>query len=1089
MGSTDNTSSRHPSSSIPLPRASPVSIPGLSAPPGSIPEPKHHPAVAPFSNQDVDLPSQDMNSTSHCGPLSSFSTSRSGVTKYRSSLTPALPYASLKTKVLEPFNTDTVLNVSYAHTVRDVLRDKYELCSCEISMSLQDSFNKFNIEVIQSYPSTTLTDGVVRPVLNESLIEGLGQLATKANLTLEDLVRLVRFQHPQDPRPNKRLDPAIIDYLYQGTTHHDLMVQIAQQGFDPVFCHAEPIQQECPDNHKSARTNIAAVTKFIRAGQDDGSLIVLPESFMKAWRNDPACHFHTSPMGVVPKKNETTSTDGRVILDLSWPRNASLNDYTVRQSVPETVWARATEVGRRIHQLSIKAGWDPLHPEKSPIHALIGDVNAAFRNIPNHAKHVKWFGFFVPELKVIVFDMSAPFGWTASPMYYGVFGNGISAVVRRESPHDLNPHLSPDTEPFFCFEWVDDYILIELETPGRLEAAETALRLAMTLTLGPSAIHPRKFADTWEQLVHYLGLDWCLRTCTVSMPKDKIAKAMARVDALLASLEVTKSQLQKLVGSLRHVSTCIPAARPFFQRLQTGSCIPRGAKCPVSVDLRSDCEWFKEILQYGQLEAVPVSIFADIAKPDLHLYMDASDGGLVVLNLSVKEYILLEFDSIEREAILRIKARSAIPRQNRHHKQFSAPRGRASPDHLRDDFSINVREFFSVALAVLLWGHTWHTPGKFFHVKAWIDNAAAVSWCNKLASPNRYGQELLRIVGLSLSQFQIHLSANHMPGAWNHIPDSGSRSMLDNKSAQIWSSFSNSWSRVQVPIHLRHCYQWSSQVSNSKRWPRPPGAPTLPRGPNGPPGVTQIIIPASSIEPKDLSPNSSLSSSNTCSDTRPRPTTVRQSCPRSALSIGVIRPSLVSPSAYPHDTVSPLMAWLEPEFRSDDHTRSTQPSSVPSTGTPSKKPPNGTTSFGAPWSSPTFSASVPANTPALQAEPNTTSDSRMCPSPTTGAAWLAHSRKPKLSTCSSGAARGTGPNEAAQETSTGQATPPAVRSSLRGACARLASIWASDPQSLSARTPTPGVHVDRSLWPSSPRQSNGQHQPTASLPTSSRPTH
>jgi len=167
--------------------------------------------------------------------------------------------------------------------------------------------------------------------------------------------------------------------------------------------------------------------------------------------------------------------------------------------------------------LSIKAGWDPLHPERSPIHALIGDVNAAFRNIQNHAKHVKWFGFFVPELKVIVFDMSAPFGWTASPMYYGVFGNGISAVVRRESPHDLNPHLSSDTEPFFCFEWVDDYILIELDTPGRLEAAETALRLAMTLTLGSSAIHPKKFADTWEQFVHYLGLDWCLRTCTVSM--------------------------------------------------------------------------------------------------------------------------------------------------------------------------------------------------------------------------------------------------------------------------------------------------------------------------------------------------------------------------------------------------------------------------------------------------------------------------------------------------------------------------------------------------------------------------------------------
>jgi len=1001
--------------------------------------------------------------------------------------------SSSKSCIENPFPDHTILNVDYANSVRDTLRVEYESCASEMNRSLHDSFINLNINVLHSYPKSVISEGVEQPILNMSLAEGLGCLISDHNLSLEEVVCLVRNQTVRDTRPNKRLDPLMIDYLFKDYVHHDLMVNIASYGFDPTFCHPHPIQKECPDNHRSAVSNLTAVTKFIRAGQDDGSMLVLPAELMQRWRNDPDFHFHTSPMGVVPKKNEVTATDGRVILDLSWPRGSSLNDYTIRESIPQTEWFQATVVGRRIHELSVKSGWDPHHPDKTTIHALVGDVNAAFRNIANHPRNVRWFGFFVPELDVIVFDMSAPFGWTASPMFYGVFGNGISALVRRESPQTLNPHLSADSEPFFCYEWVDDYILVELDTSDRLEAAETALRLAMTLTLGPTAIHPKKFSERWEQQVHYLGLDWCLNSCTLSLPRSKIDKALSRVEALLASPTVTKSQLQKLVGSLRHVCTCIPAARPFYQRLQTACRIPRGCKRDITEDLKADAEWFKLILLHGQLESVPVSIFANIMEPDLHLYMDACDSGLVVLNMSIREYILIEFDQFEKEQILRIKARSFLPRHRRssipgqflvQSRQFTTNDKNSKPD---SDFSINVREFFSVVLAVLVWGPSWSTRGTPFHVKAWIDNSAAVSWCNKLASPNLLAQQLLRVLGLSLANYRIHLSANHMPGSWNYMADAGSRSSSCPRAKQIWSPFIHSWSQAQVPKEMRHCYQCTSPSSNSQHWPRPRAAATLLPGASGTRGATNTTIPQGCHEPKGPSQPSSLPTRSSSSTTPPHPTRALPSCPRSALSTGVIKPSSATPSACPHAIESPLMAWLAPDQQSVVPNRLARPSYVHTTAPPSGSPTE-TKPFGAAWYSPSSSAYALANTPAHLQKPTTTSEYRMSPSPTHKATPRVASTMPKRCTYSSGAARETERNEVARDPSSAPATPHAVRSSLRGACEILAVKWASVHSTHSAHTPEPMEHTAMCQSPPSQPQSNEPRQLTASRTTSSHPT-
>ena len=998
-----------------------------------------------------------------------------------------------KPTLLDPF----LIDGKFAQSVRDALKASYDKCSLELTRTLNTKFNNNNIIVSYDCPSHITVDGLTRPAINMSLVEGLGKLLLAENLSIEQLVQIVRHEHPLDTRPNKRMDPAILDYLYQDYIHHDLMVDIAKKGFDPVFHQETPLQKEAPPNHKSATNNLAALAKHIRAGQEDGSMLVLPSSFYDRWKDDPTVHIHVSPFCVVPKKGEQTSTDGRAVGDQSFPRGSSMNELTVKELIPKTEWRPAATVGKRIHELAIRSGWDPLKSESSRIRAFAGDIWVAFRNMFMRAKKVVFFGFLVPELGVLILDMAATFGWTGSPSYYGVFGNGVSWLVRRESPYSLNPHLTNDNENFFCYEWVDDYILVELDDPGRLEAAETALKLAMTLTFGHTAIHPKKFSTQWDQMIHYLGLDWCLKTCTVSMPQDKIDKAMTRVTTMINSESASKTQLQQVVGTLRHVCTCIPAARPFYQRLQSACNLLPGRRALVAGDILADCLWFKVILEHGQLQSIPVSIFADTTPPDVHFYMDACDAGLIVLHPARQRYIYVEFDADERAAIAEINnratkrgttrvithtvnqpERSYLTNQIRFNKRkknevistnenrsidkrigqpvnqpeisYSAnqiPFNKRKENEVistnenrfidkrigNKDFSINVREFFSVFLATMLWVPELAEANRMIHVKSWIDNSAAVAWTNKLASPNELAQQLLRVMCLTLAKYRIHISSDHIPGEWNFMPDHGSRMALSKPSADIWKAFSLSWSRTHVPPDLRHAYRCESANISEPHWPLPHAEPTLAPGMDGPNGHIQCEQATGYTKTRLRTPRSYYATPHTSTNGKNIPTELLPSCPRSALLRGIIRPPETSKSDSPSNTRLMSKAWPDPGSPTNGPSRLLQPCFAATTKL-SVQPLDETTPFGAALSSPSFSACEPASTQVLPPKRSITSANKTCNSIPSMGTLPVLSKKRNLSTSSLEAARPTKKHEVAPDHSLDQATPSFARSSLRGAC-------------------------------------------------------
>ncbi|KAE8970095.1 hypothetical protein PR001_g27307, partial [Phytophthora rubi] len=348
-------------------------------------------------------------------------------------------------------------------------------------------------------------------------------------------------------------------------------------------------------------------------------------------QNDVQC----SPFGAVEKKGVDPQQEVRPIHDLSFPESTSTNDFFDATCAPDSNYISVAALARRIEWLATT------NPSVG-IRILKGDVKSAFRHLMLHAEHVRWMGATLPAEDALVIDLAATFGWSGSPAYYGAFSGAITWLEGTNSPATVSD--SDDSEAFFGYEWVDDHILIEPDRDNRLELAESTLRLSMMAVLGPNSINDAKFSP-WSTELQALGLVWNTVDRTVSMPLDKVQKCRGRVEALLCAERATKQQLQKLLGSLRHLTTCLRSAKPFFQQLQSACTrLQSFQSVRLNDSSRRDLQWFYHILSDGHLDNLPLRFFGTLPVPTINLYMDASDAGLVVLHPSRNEFIQIRFD-------------------------------------------------------------------------------------------------------------------------------------------------------------------------------------------------------------------------------------------------------------------------------------------------------------------------------------------------------------------------------------------------------------------------------------------------------------
>lgn len=285
-------------------------------------------------------------------------------------------------------------------------------------------------------------------VLDSDKKRAFSEMVKRNCLSWEELVRLLRGESEQDPRPNKALDPVRYKRLLVGYPHLDWMIETALHGLDTQWRARDNGCGTRHKNHQSAIRYENAVRRSIREGQDGGQYIVLDLDLLERWK-----HVTTSPFSAVEKKDEDPNVVCRLVHDLSCPKDDSTNSDTVTDGLPVMCYRPAAEIALRIEELTKQ------YPGVR-IMMMGGDVKGAYRHLMNRASQVHRMGGQLPGDDALIIDVSAPFGWTASPAYYGVFGGAITWLVTRESPTTMCSQ-ELDAMPFFGYEWVDDHVMVE----------------------------------------------------------------------------------------------------------------------------------------------------------------------------------------------------------------------------------------------------------------------------------------------------------------------------------------------------------------------------------------------------------------------------------------------------------------------------------------------------------------------------------------------------------------------------------------------------------------------------------------------------
>jgi hypothetical protein len=368
------------------------------------------------------------------------------------------------------------------------------------------------------------------------------------------------------------------------------------------------------------------------------------------------------------------------------------------------------------------------------------------------------------EEPLIVVNLCLPFGWTGSPVHYSIAGQAIKAT-----------HIS--RPGFQNLVYCDDHILIDDSRRFETQVSGIALRRAMVTVLGTTACIEKKFT-TWQRHCRALGLIFDFDSQTVSMPASKIAKIVGRLLALLGATKVTLRQLRETMGLLRYLGTCIPVAKPFYNRLQAFMCVLEKVSVPLRLQLNQveDVRWLLALFRSDALQDMSMARLAGAIPPHDCINMDASDAGVCGVWHSQKKFFALQWNELEKESIRRFKEKS------------------------ESVFSINYRELLGAYFSVILWCAEWRRVyGRDAHIRMVIDNVSAVAWTDTRHTKYPEAQCALRIMGLLEATSHGFTSSEHMPGEKNVWADTGSRSWDTKDSMLRFKSLCTNYEQVAVP--------------------------------------------------------------------------------------------------------------------------------------------------------------------------------------------------------------------------------------------------------------------------------------------------
>ena len=302
---------------------------------------------------------------------------------------------------------------------------------------------------------------------------------------------------------------------------------------------------------------------------------------------------HVSPFMTREKAGSDTR---RTIIDMSWPKGASVNDGVLKDSYLGTTFQMHYPSVDTIIQQVISTG------PAAKIFKV--DISRAFRQIRIDPGDIDLLGLTHRDQWYL--DLSLPFGFRLGAFFFQKLSDAIRYIMQQQG----FPYLQ---------NYIDDLIYIGL--PSSVDQAyHTLLHLLQELGLEISI----KKLNPPDTKVVCLGILIDTIQRTMAIPADKLQQIMSVCEDWSDKRVCTKNQLQSLLGLLLYVSKCVKPARYFLNRmLQLLRDNFDKNKIKVTTDFTRDLNWFKTFLaSYNGVT------FYDIRPLNDHIYLDACLTGL-----------------------------------------------------------------------------------------------------------------------------------------------------------------------------------------------------------------------------------------------------------------------------------------------------------------------------------------------------------------------------------------------------------------------------------------------------------------------------
>lgn len=339
-------------------------------------------------------------------------------------------------------------------------------------------------------------------------------------------------------------------------------------------------------NHSSANDFSKDIDKFLSKEISLGGIIgPLSEAPFRPW-------LHAAPYMSRPKRE---SNDRRIIADLSFPQESSVNAFILKNAV----WGEA-----RTHSLpTVNEFVEKVKEMGHGAFMSTVDISRAYKNFKSDP--LDWPLLCAHWDNQYYCDITLPFGARASSFHMQTVANAIVRAL-----HDSG---------VFARVYLDDIITLspDEETAHRDHEIVTKLLDSLGLPIAHEKTQPP------AQVVQWLGINISTQDMTISIPEPKVTETVTVVKKYLKRRSMSKKELQSVIGRLIHIAKCVPPARLFVSRLLDALREAKSKYTRITSEMKADLRWFEAFCrEWNGVSLIPP------AAPSKTITVDASLTGV-----------------------------------------------------------------------------------------------------------------------------------------------------------------------------------------------------------------------------------------------------------------------------------------------------------------------------------------------------------------------------------------------------------------------------------------------------------------------------